>query len=102
MPTWTPTIANMGSTTGRESVHKHFQSCLSHYKATEADCSMSNESDAYKWQAPIQFHYSLTLHTYLGWKVYMLMTGCFASKPAFEDANPVESPSEVEIPGCDW
>ena len=82
---WNVTFSNMASTMNRESVHKHFQSCLSHYNATTADCSMSNEEDARPYQAPILFHYTLTLHTYLGWKVYMLITGCFASKPEFED-----------------
>jgi hypothetical protein len=99
---WQATFVNMCSMTGRESVMSHFESCLRYYKATDADCSMSNEQDAYNWQAPIKFHYTLTLHTYVGWKVYMLMTGCLASKPEYEDPNAAEFPAEVEIPGCEW
>jgi hypothetical protein len=92
----------MGSTTDRESVMAHFDWCRKYYKATDADCSMSNEQDAPSWQAPLKFHYTLTLHTYLGWKVYMLMTGCLASKPEYEDPNAAEYPESVEIPGCEW
>lgn len=100
-PEWVESVVNMASTTNREAVVKHLASCLSYYKATDADCVMFNESDAYAWQKPILFHYTLRLKTYKGWKVYMLMTGCLASKPAYEDDQPADLPAETYIPDLD-
>jgi hypothetical protein len=82
---WVACHYNMASTTGKESVHAHFASCMKHYNATDADCVITNEADAYSWQAPIKFHYTLVMKTYIGWKVAQLMTGAFASKPEYED-----------------
>lgn len=100
-PEWIESTVNMANTVSREATHKHLASCLSYYKATDADCVMFNESDAYTWQAPIKFHYSLRIKTYIGWKVYMLMTGCLASKPAYEDDQPADLPAETLIAGLD-
>ena len=59
---------------------------LRHYNATDADCHIERleETNAFDKSQGFQCNYELHWTTYLGWKVYMLHTGCFASDPAFE------------------
>lgn len=63
---------------------------LAFYNASnETDCTLG---DSYVTMEPIHgtrefrrvLHYTLTIHTYLGWKVYMLHTGCFATILQYE------------------
>lgn len=57
---------------------------LNYYKATSDDCELLNVTASPPWDAA-HCHYQLHVKTYLGWKVYMLHTGCFASIPEYEE-----------------
>lgn len=86
-----PGYVNMCSYSDQATNYRRFvENCL-YYNADSSDITLTNLSEAKVWEQGIKCHYRLTYYTYRGWKVYMLMTGCFASKPseeaAFEDEN---------------
>ncbi len=81
---WVPCHQHMCSSRDKESVHNHFAFCKKHYNATDADVRMTNEAEAWKYEAPIAYRYTLVMHTYVGWQVGKLMGGCFASDPRYE------------------
>lgn len=71
--------------------------CLAYYQATEEDCELANLRAAPSWEKGVKTHYELIVKSYLGWKVYMLHTGCFASIPEMEgDTNIIALDAENE------
>jgi hypothetical protein len=88
MAAWQPQFVNMASQYTLAESRKHLRDNMRVFGASEADITMSHEAESYQYEQPtIMCRYTLNLHTYLGWKVYMLQTGCFASKPEFEERN---------------
>lgn len=73
------------SHSGIESSRKHFESCCKHYGATDADIRLDSVESTPRWEQP-QYNSRATLawDTYVGWKAYMLFTGCFASDSRYE------------------
>ena len=63
--------------------HEHH---LKFFNATDADCSIKEIAPCPSW-AHGKTHYSLTINTYRGWRVYMLHTGCIASIPEFDEKS---------------
>ena len=72
-------VARMCGRDTEEATRKHFEYNRNYYGATADDCELLNYSHDGQWG-----HYTISVKTYLGWKVYMLQTGCFASIPKFE------------------
>lgn len=91
MKVWTPSHANMISRDNADTVSKRHSEHLTYYGATSADCEMMNVSPVPSWDRHFVggCRYTLRINTYLGWKVYMLHTGCFASKPEYEASENV-------------
>ena len=79
-----PSVARMVSYDGDvDAIRKRHAEHLKYYGATDADCELINLRPAPHWDKA-KTHYQLRISTYLGWKVYMLHTGCFASIPEYE------------------
>ena len=55
------------------------------FDATDEDCTIENITKApdLPLRGP-KCHFDVVMHTYRGWKVFMLMTGCLASMPEYE------------------
>lgn len=81
-----PGYQNMISHAKAEEIEARHAYNLAHYGATDMDCRVASLRDTDTFDQSKGFHCRYQLHwaTYLGWKVYMLHTGCFASLPAYE------------------
>lgn len=84
--TWTPTFVNMCSVEADcDTIRRRHAEHLAYYGATEADCELVDLQPPPAWEKGVKSHFRLNINSYLGWKVYMLHTGCFASKPEYEE-----------------
>ena len=86
MKTWIPSYVNMVSRDDSATILRRHADHLRFYNATDADCSITNIEPTKPWDKvfPDGTEYRLLINSYLGWKVYMLHTGCYASKPEYE------------------
>jgi hypothetical protein len=88
--TWTetrfPGFQRMISHMRREQVELHYVRCLAYYEVALDECELKEVQDTNSFDQSKGFFTKYELHwrTYRGWKVYMLMTGCFASIPEYE------------------
>ena len=86
MKQWTPSFANMCSMEADvETIRRRHAEHLAYYGATGADCQLVDLEPAKTWEKGVKCHWRLNINSYLGWKVYMLHTGCFASNPEYEE-----------------
>lgn len=82
-----PGSVNMCSFDSPDTVVEHFNKHCDFYAAAIDDISMSNLGTKPPTLYGPNTVYSLNWNTYLGWKVYMLMTGCLASDPKQETGH---------------
>jgi hypothetical protein len=86
-----PSYQNMISCQTPQETLQHFNHCLEHYQAElnevwiESMREITQSSDSVAHHQGFYSHYQIHFTTYKGWKVYMLMTGCFASIPNEEE-----------------
>jgi hypothetical protein len=81
-----PAHQNMISNMPPDQVMQKFESDMKFYGAGANDCRIENMKDCYSYENPFKCRYQLYWDTYIGWKVYMLHTGCLASDPRFENS----------------
>ena len=83
--TWQPSYVNMGSRDDCDTVRRRHAEHLAYFNATEADCQLVDLKPSPTWDGFLRCHFRLNINSYLGWKVSMLHTGCFASLSEWED-----------------
>ncbi len=79
-----PGYQNMISHMTVDQVKAAFQDNLKFYNANENDCRIENIHKCHDYDNPFKCRYQLHWNSYVGWKVYMLHTGCLASDPRYE------------------
>ncbi len=87
MKTWEPGYVNMISRDDSATILRRHAEHLRFYNATDSDCAIATITPVPAWDKGFAggSHYRLNVNTYLGWKVYQLHTGAFASLPAYEE-----------------
>jgi hypothetical protein len=60
---------------------------MRYYGAKPDDIRITASEPARSWERGIKTHYTLEWRTYVGWKVYMFLSGCMASDPRYEPAE---------------
>lgn len=102
------TVNMCSMTHSEDQVINHYESCCKFYGAKEEDIEITNiMPDPYRLNNPEKYanfpktHYSVIYYTYLGWKTYMLMTGCFASDPKHEKSE-TSKDDDYEPPYVDY
>jgi superoxide dismutase len=81
-----PAYQNMVAHMTPDQVRAAHNDYLKYYNANENDCTIVNMTDCDSFDKSIGLNcrYQLYWNTYIGWKVYMRHTGCFASDPRYE------------------
>ena len=94
MKEWTPTYADMVSGDADvETIKARHAYNLKFFGATEADCELTDVRACESWQwGKVKFR--LLVRSYIGWRVYMLHTGCIASMPEYETADVLDTKGE--------
>ena len=68
------------------------ESAMRIYNATPDDVRITDVAPTWRWEQPqFKSRYTLAWDTYIGWKVYMYMTGCLASDLRYEPVEPIEA-----------
>jgi hypothetical protein len=82
-----PAYQNMISVDDSATIRRRHTEHLRFYRATLEDCWIESMHPAHAHESPFQTHFQLHWTTYLGWKVYMLHTGCYSIIPDLEERS---------------
>ena len=80
-----PGFQYMASSDDAKTIEKRHKEHKKYYKATNKDVTISRIFPyPQREKTNLKSRWCITYHTYIGWKVYMLSTGCFGQIPAYE------------------
>lgn len=70
-----------------EGINKKLEDYMKYYQATINDCEITNLKEVPSWHVPkgAKSQFRIFAHTYKGWKVMKMFSGCLASILKYEN-----------------